>query len=88
MLLKDLHFTREQILARFDWSETNEVMLGYYPDTSPLKDWEKYGMYCPFEHCIATMPLQEELGPQSCPIFSHDCPAGEEQVTLCKEKEA
>ena len=88
LLKKNLVFTMEQIFARYDWSTANKVMLGYYPDTSPLEGWEKHGMHCPFEHCIRMTPLQPEVGPQSCPIFSHDCPAGKEQVTLCKEKEA
>jgi len=65
-------------------AEINKTFrLGYSTDFTPLDNFEKYGLSCPWEHCIENMPL--ENGAASCPLWGHDCPGGEEQVILCKD---
>ncbi|MEM2959701.1 MAG: hypothetical protein QW261_15475 [Candidatus Jordarchaeaceae archaeon] len=40
-----------------------------------------------YEHCIENMPLTMERTGESCPLFGHNCPGGEEQVAACERIE-
>ena len=49
--------------------------IGYVKDLAPNEEFREMVLLCPYEHCIETMPLTG--GEAGCPVFGHDCPAGE-----------
>ncbi|MCB2228534.1 MAG: hypothetical protein KQH53_17795 [Desulfarculaceae bacterium] len=66
-------------------AEVNKTFcLGYSNDFTPLKNHQKYGIACPWEHCIENMPF--DRGEAECPIFGHVCPGGEGQASICSEE--
>jgi len=61
-----------------------ECSIGYSKDFRPNKDFAEMGLFCEFEHCIERMPLVR--GVKSCPVFGHDCPAGEKRSRNCEKE--
>ncbi len=49
----------------------------------PMEDYAKKGLFCEYEYCIEEMPLMEERGGLSCPVWGHNCPGGKERVKTC-----
>jgi hypothetical protein len=64
----------------------DSVALGFSIDFSPNEQWVEQGLICQYEHCIEHMPLRQERGNGSCPVFGHDCPGGVAQVQTCKSE--
>lgn len=60
------------------------MALGYIPIFSINYAFFRQELFCEWEHCIEYM-LLEERGAKSCPIFGHNCPEGENHVSICKE---
>ena len=54
--------------------------VGFVSDLSYNHAYQKMELFCPFEHCIESMPLVH--GSKSCFTFGHDCP----DLTMCPYK--
>lgn len=61
------------------------MALGYIPIFSINYAFDRQELFCEWEHCIEFMPIEQERGSRSCPIFGHNCPEGEENVIFCKK---
>lgn len=46
-------------------------------------NFESEGRFCPYAHCIRNLPRRGWNTPFACPLTSHQCPGGEEQVAIC-----
>lgn len=68
-----------QMADTLNWS----FALGYSLDFSANSHWREQGLLCKYEHCIEQMPIEESTA-ESCPVFGHDCPGGQEAVAACE----
>ncbi len=46
---------------------------------------EEEGLFCPYAHCIRSMPRRGYNAPITCPIAGFQCPGGPQQVEICCE---
>lgn len=61
--------------------------IGYCLNFNSNEWYKEQGLSCPWEHCIELMNLPKDRTKESCPIYGHDCPGGENQVMKCKPYE-
>jgi hypothetical protein len=56
------------------WSKYGHIPIGFSLNTNYENEWKEMGLFCPYEHCIAAMPIKVKRDKNSCPLFGHDCP--------------